>query len=652
MASLPKQDRDPPPPCAGMRERIAAFDWATTPLGPMASWSGVWRFALDLCLASPVPSALYLGPDLRLLYNDPWAPVIGDRHPAMLGRTASEVWRDLWDQVGPHFAQVQASGEGVSIEAEPLALAGGEERWWSYSLTPLHAAAGASFGILIQGNDVSKTVHAERRLSFQVQVADRLRGLTDPEEVKAAATALLGEYLRAARVGYAEVDEAADLISVRGDWTRDGSVPSLAGETGPYSNFGAEALAFLRTGQVLVIDDVEAFPSNDPQRRQSWQELGLRALITVPLVRDGEVKALLYVHEPVARRWTRAEAAMARDLAERTWAAVERAQAEQSLRISEDHYRHTVELNPQVTWTALPDGRINRIAPRWDEWTGTSAMAGGWREAMHPDDHAFTLDSWVRCLETGQPYDVEHRVRRRDGRYRWARTRAWPRRDGEGSITLWYGSTEDIDERKAAEERQRLLINELNHRVKNTLATVQAIAFQTLRGDVPLADARALFEARLLALSRAHNLLTEQNWGGAALQTVVADATEPLGGGEGRFRLSGEPLWLTPRAALALALALHELGTNAAKYGALSVDGGEVAIAWRIEGERLLIEWKERGGPLVAAPERRGFGSRLIERGLGSDLEGTAHLLFEPDGLRCTIDARLAAVAAEEPPRG
>jgi two-component sensor histidine kinase len=268
---------------------------------------------------------------------------------------------------------------------------------------------------------------------------------------------------------------------------------------------------------------------------------------------------------------------------------------------------------------------------------------------MHPDDHAHTLDAWARSLAAGEPYDVEHRVRRRDGSYRWARTRAYPRRGPDGEILLWYATTEDVHEQKVAEEHQRLLINELNHRVKNTLATVQAIAFQTLKGDIPLAEAKARFEARLMALSRAHNLLTEQNWGGASLERVVGDSTEHLAGEQERFVLSGPPIWISPRAALALALALHELGTNAAKYGALSREGGRIVIAWRETAEgQLILDWKEEGGPPVAPPERRGFGSRLIEQGLAGDLTGKASLAFEPDGLRCTIEATLDAVRADQ----
>jgi two-component sensor histidine kinase len=183
--------------------------------------------------------------------------------------------------------------------------------------------------------------------------------------------------------------------------------------------------------------------------------------------------------------------------------------------------------------------------------------------------------------------------------------------------------------------------------VKNTLATVQAIASQTLKGDIPLTEARSRFEARLLALSRAHNLLTEQNWEGAALQDVVRNATDYLP--PDRFEVSGEPLWLAPRAALAIALALHELGTNAIKYGALSWEKGRVHLSWQAEGDMLRIAWKEQGGPLVVEPEHRGFGSRLIERNLSTDLGGTARLLFEQDGLHCIIEASRKAIQSKEP---
>jgi PAS domain S-box-containing protein len=626
-------------------------DWASTPLGPQSAWPPSLRFAADICRHSSLPSAIYWGGDRLLIHNRAWETLLGGEP----GRPAPDCLGSLWPAVAPLVEQVERTRQGMFLREQPLTLLREgleEESWWNCNLLPILDEAGRVAGILNQANDVTRTVSAERRLSFQITLADRLRGLGDPEEVKRAATELLGNYLGAARVGYAEVDEAAGTARVHSDWTRDPAVRSLAGQSTPISAFGKQANAWLRRGEVLAIPDIRALPLGGDGRTAAWEAVGLRALITVPLVRDGELKALLYVHEPKPRAWRRSEAAMARDVAERTWAAVERARAEQSLRESEDHYRQTVELNPQVTWTALPDGRLNRVAGRWAEWTGGSGLGDSWAEGLHPEDRAASLEAWGLSLASGEPYDVEHRVRRRDGSYRWARSRAFPRRDGEGGILLWYGSTEDIHERKIAEEHQRLLINELNHRVKNTLATVQAIAFQTLKGDIPLGEARARFEARLMALSRAHNLLTEQNWGRASLERVVADATEHLAGEQRRFEVTGEPVWLAPRAALALALALHELGTNAAKYGALSQDGGRVAIAWRREIGRLRLDWKEQGGPPVAEPPQRGFGSRLIEKGLEADFGGTARLLFEPDGLRCAIDASLEAVAAREPSLG
>ncbi len=641
----------PDAPTAALGPLIGGFDWTSTPLGPVESWPDRLRFAAELCHRSSGAAAVYWGPELTILYNEDFATLLRDRHPA-LGLPARELWARIWDTVGPQFAQVLETGQGMAVAETmfPRMRDGAlEESYWNYNLAPLLDEEGRIAGLFTQREDVTRAVHAQRRLAFQVALADALRGLDEAEAVMDAAATLLGSYLGAARVGFADVDEAQGLITIGCEWLRESTMPSLAGQTSLAESVGAEALAYLRSGEVLALSDIAAFPASDRSRTANWERLGLRALITVPLVRDGALKGLLYVHDPAPREWKRSEAAMARDVAERSWAAIERARAEQSLRESEDHYRHAVELNPQVTWTALPDGVINRIASRWEEWTGTSGLAGSWKGGMHPDDHAHTLDTWARSLASGEPYDVEHRVLRRDGSYRWARTRAFPRRGADGEILLWYGTTEDVHEQKVAEEHQRLLINELNHRVKNTLATVQAIAFQTLKGDIPLAEARIRFESRLMALSRAHNLLTERNWGGASLEGVVRDSTEHLGGEQERFLLSGPPVWISPRAALALALALHELGTNAAKYGALSREGGRVGIVWReTDDGKLVLDWKEEGGPPVTAPARRGFGSRLIEQGLAGDLAGTAGLVFEPDGLRCTIEASLEAVLAEQ----
>jgi PAS domain-containing protein len=143
---------------------------------------------------------------------------------------------------------------------------------------------------------------------------------------------------------------------------------------------------------VLALDDVENLTGGSSQAdAELGQQLAVRGLITVPLVRENRLQAMLFVHEPQPRAWKRAEAAIARDVAERSWAALQRAQAEQSLRISEDHYRHAVELNPQVSWTALPDGQLNRVARRWHDWTGTTGLGESWAGGLHPEDREATF---------------------------------------------------------------------------------------------------------------------------------------------------------------------------------------------------------------------------------------------------------------------
>lgn len=203
--------------------------------------------------------------------------------------------------------------------------------------------------------------------------------------------------------------------------------------------------------------------------------------------------------------------------------------------------------------------------------------------------------------------------------------------------------------RRRNEKRLKLLVDELNHRVKNTLATVQSIATQVLHGTPVHEDAREAIEARLMALSRSHNLLTHEKWEAASLVDVAGQALAPFRRQEGaaRFTLDGAPLRLPPKQALALGMAFHELATNAAKYGALSNETGHVRLAWTIGEGRLRLAWQEHGGPPVQPPSRRGFGSRLIERGLAHELDGRVRLDYAGDGVMCAIDMPLPGTGAQ-----
>jgi len=232
-----------------------------------------------------------------------------------------------------------------------------------------------------------------------------------------------------------------------------------------------------------------------------------------------------------------------------------------------------------------------------------------------------------------------------DGQSRvWLSTKT-PLRGSDGRVVGVVGVSLEITERKRFENRLQQMVHELNHRVKNTLATIQAIAGQSLRQADPLL--RQKLEDRLLALAAAHDVLTREGWTGAGITEIVEAALAPVGGlDSGRIRMAGPKLRLLPRAALALSMGLHELARNAVTHGALSREAGRVTVDWIIEGARLRLTWTEQGGPPVLSPKARGFGSRLVERSVARALDGTAAIRFNPDGVSCVIEAPLDGIAA------
>jgi two-component sensor histidine kinase len=210
----------------------------------------------------------------------------------------------------------------------------------------------------------------------------------------------------------------------------------------------------------------------------------------------------------------------------------------------------------------------------------------------------------------------------------------------------------DVTERKRADDLRLHLIDELNHRVKNTLATVQAIVTQSLRGATD-AETRKVLDGRLTALARTHTLLSRASWTGVSLRQLLLQELEPYQTGAGtRFTAEGPNLDLGARAGLALGLAFHELATNAAKYGALSADTGTVRVAWAVteagkEPQALHLEWEETGGPPVATPTRKGFGSIAIQRSLEYELDGTVDVAYRPGGLVLALEIPVESLTAE-----
>jgi PAS domain S-box-containing protein len=215
-----------------------------------------------------------------------------------------------------------------------------------------------------------------------------------------------------------------------------------------------------------------------------------------------------------------------------------------------------------------------------------------------------------------------------------------PVMDANGEVQSIAGTTRDITDIKRTEEHLQLLVNELNHRVKNTLATIQSIAAQTFRPELADPRAKAEFESRLLALSSVHSVLTDSNWESASLTEIATRAMAPFRDDTSqpdRFEVAGDDVQLVPKMALAIAMALHELASNAVKYGALGIASGRVTLHWTFAENSVHMTWCERGGPKVDPPTRRGFGTRLIEQGLARELNGSVRLDYQPSGVVCII---------------
>jgi PAS domain S-box-containing protein len=330
-----------------------------------------------------------------------------------------------------------------------------------------------------------------------------------------------------------------------------------------------------------------------------------------------------------------------------------RLRAEAALRESEARFHLLADSIPQLAWMARPDGWIFWYNKRWYDYTGTTLeeMEGwGWRNVHHPDHVDRVVARIQRSWQTGEPWEDTFPLKGRDGSWRWFLSRALPVHDDDGRVTCWFGTNTDITELREADERQKLLLAELNHRVKNTLAAVQSLAGQTLHSAASLEAFGDKFGGRLLALSRSHDLLARETWQGAALGELVAETLAPYRG-EGaaaRIALAGPAVRLAPTAAVTLGMAFHELSTNAAKYGALSTATGEVAVDWSIDwrgGKTPALEicWRESAGPPVERPPQSGFGVRLIEQGLALELSAEVRLDFAPDGLKCLIRLPLSA---------
>jgi PAS domain S-box-containing protein len=431
---------------------------------------------------------------------------------------------------------------------------------------------------------------------------------------------------------------------------------------------GKEALEQLLKNEIAVVLMDVCMPELDGfelasmiREHPRFQKIAMIFISAIHLaeidhLRGYEMGAVDYVPVPVVPEVLRAKVRVFADLYRKN-RQLERLNAELEERVA----RRTAELEASTTRLLESEQRRSLALAAgsmgswdWDLVTGKIV----WDEGQHrihgvergqfavtpanfkvlivPDDWEHLQVGMEALLREGQPHQAEYRIRRPNGEMRWCASTAAASKDASGNVVRVSGVTMDITERKEAEERQALLAREVDHRAKNAMAIVQSIVRLTKANNI--SEYGAVIEGRIKALSRAHALLSDSRWQGAEFAKLVDEELAPFRSADaGRIRVSGPKVLLNPTTAQTLALALHELATNAVKYGALSQSSGNLELKWDIEPESIVVDWRERGGPPVREPRSTGFGTRIITGSVERQLGGKATFDWQPDGLSCVL---------------
>ena len=338
-------------------------------------------------------------------------------------------------------------------------------------------------------------------------------------------------------------------------------------------------------------------------------------------------------------------------------ALAERDRGDLALKDSEARFRAIADSMPQMVWSTQADGFHDYYNARWYEFTGVpsgSTDGEGWNNMFHPEDQERAWALWRHCLATGDLYEIEYRLRRHDGIYRWTLGRATPIRDETGAIMRWFGTCTDIDDLKRMEQGKELLSQELSHRIKNIFAVVSALIALSARQHPEAKPFAAAVRDRIGALARAHEFVrphtevSRPTVGTMTLHAFLEALFDPYAANDGtpRVVVAGDDARFDDQAATSVALLFHELATNAAKYGALATTDGRVSLTTANIGDRFVLTWTERGGlPVAGPPQREGFGSSLATVSVEGQLGGRLERNWAPEGLVVVADLPATALS-------
>jgi len=636
---------------------IAKFNWSKTSIGPIESWPQVIKTTVALILRSPIPIVTLWGDKGVMIYNDGYAEFAGARHPDILGMDVLEAWPEAADWNRRVMDTTFHRAETLSVQDMMLTLyrhGVGEPVWLNLDYSPVPNEDGTPAGVIAIVVETTAKVRAEERLSGE---RERLRQMFDEAP------------------GFMALLEGPDHVFAMANK----AYHDLVGGRDVVGKSIAEALPEVaEQGFVQLLDTVH-------DTRESY--VGRATPVTLDRGGDAtEQKFVDFIYQPLVSSDGEITGIFVQghDVTEH--------KASEALRIANNH---VLELAIQQKTLAETFEALIRTV---EEWSSTGVLGSilvldqdgrhlrhgaapslpdGYNEAIDGVEIGPSVGSCGTAAFTRKPVfvadiatdplwsDFRELALSHGLRACWsvpiltgggevlgtfAMYHREPRQPTEQDLQLVQVVTRTAAliinreraeiERKRIERHQQLLVGELNHRVKNTLAIVQSVAHQSFRSRIPAPEAIGRFEGRLEALAAAHNLLTRKNWDTATIADVAIAALAPFVP-EDRREIEGPDVTVQPQTAVGLALALHELATNAAKYGALSTDRGSVSVRWAVADNELQLEWREQGGPPVSPPTHRGFGSRMIERTLAAEFGGKVELLFRPEGVTCTVIAPL-----------
>ncbi|MGV8832800.1 MAG: PAS domain-containing protein [Devosia sp.] len=597
------------------------YDWAANPLGPIPAWPESIKGAVRVMMAASAPMTMLIGHQGILVYNKAYAAFSGKRHPAIFGMPAVEAWPEAADFNADKVKRCMR-GETVTLHDQEMLLdrhGQFETSWLDLHYSPVLGEDGQPLGGICIVLETTDRVLAKQALA---RSEERL------------SLALSGSGL----VGTWDWDVPGDLFTADDRFAEMFDIdPQQAGLGVPLKSFLA---AIHPDDTQRVGEEIAAAIRDNTAYRSEYRVINRR----------GEI---VWVAASGRPRFS-AGGAIQRfpgvlvDITEQrrtTDALVE----------SELRFRTLADAMPQMVWSTLPDGAHDYFNARWYEFTGMpdgSTDGDAWNGMFHPDDQDRAWDVWKNSLETGEPYHIEYRLRHRSGAYRWTLGLALPIRDASGAIIRWIGTCTDIHETKLAAEERELVAQELSHRIKNIFAVLTGIISLSARGRPEVKPFADELRQRIYALGEAHDFVrphskgTEPAVSQSSLRSLIERLMRPYHASDAeRVSFQGEDATIDDGAATPLALLFHELATNAAKYGALSVEEGHVVLTGRSAADgRYHLTWKEAGGPSVVSSSSDGFGSRVIELSVQGQLRGELERIWDSDGLRVEIDLPVDAM--------